>query len=121
MADIPAGTGLGSSGSFTTALLKALHALRKNPVQPAELAEQACRIEIEELREPIGKQDQYIAAYGGITCFEFLPDDGVHAKPSRFPKKRCWNWRRTCCCSLPVTRGQHQRFCRNNTTSARNP
>ncbi len=81
MADIPAGTGLGSSGSFTTALLKALHALRKNPVQPAELAEQACCIEIEELREPIGKQDQYIAAYGGITCFEFLPDDGVHAKP----------------------------------------
>jgi len=87
MADIPAGTGLGSSGSFTTALLKALHALRKNPVQPAELAEQACCIEIEELREPIGKQDQYIAAYGGITCFEFLPDDGVHAKPLKISEE----------------------------------
>jgi len=55
MADIPAGTGLGSSGSFTTALLKALHALRKNLVHPSELAEQACCIEMEKLREPIGK------------------------------------------------------------------
>ena len=79
MADIPAGTGLGSSGSFTTALLKALHALRKNLVHPAELAEQACHIELEKLGEPIGKQDQYIAAYGGITCFHFLPDGQVEA------------------------------------------
>src|SRR5438132_11770239 len=81
MADIPAGTGLGSSGSFTTALLKALHALRKNLVHPSELAEQACCIEMEKLREPIGKQDQYISAYGGITCFEFLPDGRVQASP----------------------------------------
>ncbi|PYK27756.1 MAG: galactokinase [Verrucomicrobia bacterium] len=81
MADIPAGTGLGSSGSFTTALLKALHALRKNLVHPSELAEQACHIELEKLREPIGKQDQYIAAYGGITCFEFLPDEQVQTSP----------------------------------------
>ena len=68
MADIPAGTGLGSSGSFTTALLKALHAHRKDLVQPGELAEQACHIELERLREPIGKQDQYAAAFGGLTC-----------------------------------------------------
>src|SRR5438093_3497258 len=81
MADIPAGTGLGSSGSFTTALLKALHALSKNLVHPAELAEQACCIELEKLREPIGKQDQYISAYGGITSFEFLPDGRVKASP----------------------------------------
>ncbi|HEX5491374.1 MAG TPA: galactokinase [Candidatus Udaeobacter sp.] len=81
MADIPAGTGLGSSGSFTTALLKALHALRKNLVHPSELAEQACCIEIEKLHEPVGKQDQYISAYGGITCFEFLPDGRVQASP----------------------------------------
>src|SRR5215813_1748915 len=81
MADIPAGTGLGSSGSFTTALLKALHALRKNLVHASELAEQACCIEMEKLREPIGKQDQYIAAYGGITCFEFLPEGCVKASP----------------------------------------
>ena len=67
MADIPAGTGLGSSGSFTTALLKALHAYSRNHVSPRELAEQACHIEIDLLGEPIGKQDQYIAAYGGIT------------------------------------------------------
>jgi len=76
MADIPAGTGLGSSGSFTTALLKALHALKKNLVHPAELAEQACCIELEKLREPIGKQDQYISAYGGIASFRFLRTDG---------------------------------------------
>ena len=81
MADIPAGTGLGSSGSFTTALLKALHALRKNLVHPSDLAEQACCIELEKLGEPIGKQDQYIAAYGGITCFHFLQDDSVQASP----------------------------------------
>jgi D-glycero-alpha-D-manno-heptose-7-phosphate kinase len=81
MADIPAGTGLGSSGSFTTALLKALHALRKNLVHSSELAEQACCIEMEKLREPIGKQDQYIAAYGGITCFDFMPDGQVQAGP----------------------------------------
>lgn len=81
MADIPAGTGLGSSGSFTTALLKALHAFKKNLVHPAELAEQACTIELEKLGEPIGKQDQYIAAFGGITCFEFRPDDSVKAWP----------------------------------------
>jgi D-glycero-alpha-D-manno-heptose-7-phosphate kinase len=87
MADIPAGTGLGSSGSFTTALLKALHALRKNLVHPSELAEQACHIELEKLGEPIGKQDQYIAAYGGITCFHFLPDDRVQAFPLKISEE----------------------------------
>src|SRR6476660_6377325 len=87
MADIPAGTGLGSSGSFTTALLKALHALKKNLVHPAELAEQACCIELEKLGEPIGKQDQYIAAFGGITCFKFLPDGRVQASPLNVPEE----------------------------------
>jgi D-glycero-alpha-D-manno-heptose-7-phosphate kinase len=81
LADIPSGTGLGSSGSFTTALLKALHAYRHNLVQPAELAAQACDIELNRLKEPIGKQDQYIAAYGGLTCFKFLPDGKVEAWP----------------------------------------
>ena len=71
LTDIPAGTGLGSSGSFTTALLKVLHAHTRNLVHPAELAEQACEIELGRLKEPIGKQDQYIAAYGGITCFKY--------------------------------------------------
>jgi D-glycero-alpha-D-manno-heptose-7-phosphate kinase len=81
MADIPAGTGLGSSGSFTTALLKALHAYKKNLVHPAELAAQACEVELDRLKEPIGKQDQYIAAYGGITCFKFLENGKVEAQP----------------------------------------
>ena len=81
MADIPAGTGLGSSGSFTTALLKALHIVKKNPIHARDLAEQACHIEIDLVGRPIGKQDQYIAAYGGLTCLEFLPDGRVHASP----------------------------------------
>jgi D-glycero-alpha-D-manno-heptose-7-phosphate kinase len=81
MADIPAGTGLGSSGSFTTALLKALHAHKRNLVHPAELAAQACEVEMDRLQEPIGKQDQYIAAYGGLTCFNFLPGGKVEAWP----------------------------------------
>lgn len=81
MADIPAGTGLGSSGSFTTALLKAFHTLKKNLIHPRELAEEACHIELNLLKEPIGKQDQYIAAYGGLTCFRFLPNGEVEAQP----------------------------------------
>lgn len=81
LADIPAGTGLGSSGSFTTALLRALHAHNKSIIHPRELAEQACHIEIDLLGEPIGKQDQYIAAFGGVTCFNFCRDGTVHAKP----------------------------------------
>jgi D-glycero-alpha-D-manno-heptose-7-phosphate kinase len=88
MADIPAGTGLGSSGSFTTALLKALHTLCKNLVHPSsELADQACHIEMEKLGEPIGKQDQYIAAYSGITCFQFLPDGRVQASPLKISEE----------------------------------
>jgi len=83
MADIPAGTGLGSSGSFTTALLKALHTYRRALLTPAELAEQACHIEIDRLGEPIGKQDQYIAAFGGLTCLRFRRDGSVEASPLR--------------------------------------
>ena len=81
LADIPAGTGLGSSGSFTTALLKALYTHRKRHLHQEELAELACHIEIDRLGEPVGKQDQYIAAVGGITCFTFHKDDRVTAEP----------------------------------------
>jgi D-glycero-alpha-D-manno-heptose-7-phosphate kinase len=81
LADIPAGTGLGSSGSFTTALLKALYAHRRLLILPDELARLACQIEMDILKSPVGKQDQYISAYGGITCFEFNQDDSVKAYP----------------------------------------
>lgn len=91
MADIPAGTGLGSSGSFTTALLKALHTLKKNLVHPQQLAEEACYLEIELLKEPIGKQDQYIASYGGLTCFEFKPNGEVKAEPLQISSDTLYN------------------------------
>ena len=81
LADIPSGTGLGSSGSFTTALLKALYVHRMRQIEPKNLAEVACEIEIDRLGEPIGKQDQYIAACGGLTCFTFHPDDSVDVEP----------------------------------------
>jgi D-glycero-alpha-D-manno-heptose-7-phosphate kinase len=81
LADIPSGTGLGSSGSFTTALLKALYAHYRKNLHPIELAELACKIELEKLGEPIGKQDQYIAAFGGITSFTFNPDGSVLSEP----------------------------------------
>ena len=91
MADIPGGTGLGSSGSFTTALLKALHAYKKNLLSPVELAEQACDIEINRLGEPIGKQDQYISAIGGITAFTFRQDGRVEYRPVRLSEETLFN------------------------------
>lgn len=91
LADIPSGTGLGSSGSFTTALLKALYAHRRRLLHPNELAELACEIEIDRLGEPIGKQDQYIAAYGGVTCFTFNPDDSVEARPLKLSMDSLFN------------------------------
>ena len=91
IADIPAGTGLGSSGSFTTALLKALHAHQRNIIHPATLAEQACDIELNRLKEPIGKQDQYIAAIGGITAFTFHPDGRVEYRPCAISEETLFN------------------------------
>jgi len=91
MADIPAGTGLGSSGSFTTALLKALHTYKKNIVRPEEIAAQACQIELEKLGEPIGKQDQYIAAVGGLTSFHFLPNGRVEILPVEADEETLYN------------------------------
>jgi D-glycero-alpha-D-manno-heptose-7-phosphate kinase len=81
LADIPSGTGLGSSGSFTTALLKALYTHRKRHIHQEELAKLACHIEIDILKEPIGKQDQYISAFGGLTCFTFQKNGKVDATP----------------------------------------
>lgn len=91
LSDIPAGTGLGSSGSFTVALLRALHTLNKDFVPRQVLAEQASRIEIELLKEPVGKQDQYIASFGGITAFEFQQDDTVNVTPLPLSNETLYN------------------------------
>jgi len=86
MADIPSGSGLGSSSSFTTALLKALYKFKNRFISTQQLAELACHIEIDLLKEPIGKQDQYIAACGGITSFTFNKDDSVDIKSVNISK-----------------------------------
>jgi D-glycero-alpha-D-manno-heptose-7-phosphate kinase len=83
MADIPAGTGLGSSGSFNVGLLKAIYAMKREHVPTQALAEEACHIEIDLLKEPIGKQDQYIAAFGGLICMTFNKDGKVDVSPLR--------------------------------------
>jgi D-glycero-alpha-D-manno-heptose-7-phosphate kinase len=87
LADIPAGTGLGSSGSFTTALLKALYTHQRKIAHAQELAELACEIEINRLGDPIGKQDQFIAAFGGITGMTFHRDHRVTVQPLRLSRK----------------------------------
>jgi D-glycero-alpha-D-manno-heptose-7-phosphate kinase len=80
LADVPANTGLGSSSSFTVALLNGLHAFRRESVPAEQLAREACHLEIEVNGEPIGKQDQYIAAYGGISAMTFHPDGRVEVE-----------------------------------------
>jgi D-glycero-alpha-D-manno-heptose-7-phosphate kinase len=77
LADVPANTGLGSSSSFTVALLNGLHAFKREFVPAQQLAEEACRLEIDVLKEPIGKQDQYIAAFGGVSALTFHTDGSV--------------------------------------------
>ena len=84
-ADVPANSGLGSSSTFTVALLNALHAFKREYLSTQQLAQAACHIEIDILKEPIGKQDQYIAAYGGITAFTFNRDGSVQVE--RLPVK----------------------------------
>jgi D-glycero-alpha-D-manno-heptose-7-phosphate kinase len=81
VADIPAGTGLGSSGAFTVGLLRAIYAFKREHATEQTLAEESAHIEINLLGEPVGKQDQYIAAFGGLTCFEFHSDGNVTVSP----------------------------------------
>jgi D-glycero-alpha-D-manno-heptose-7-phosphate kinase len=83
IADVPAGTGLGSSGTFLVALLHALHAYKNEQVSAEALAREAVDIEMNRLQQPVGKQDQYVAAYGGLICQEYRPDDGVEIRPLR--------------------------------------
>ncbi|HTD07533.1 MAG TPA: galactokinase, partial [Solirubrobacteraceae bacterium] len=77
VADVPAGTGMGSSGAYTVCLLKGLARARRTAITPGELAEAACEIEMEVLGEPVGKQDPYVAAHGGICAYTFAPDGSV--------------------------------------------
>ena len=91
MADVPAGTGLGSSGAFTVGLLRAVHAFQRKYVDPGIVAEEACKIEIEILQEPVGKQDQYIAAFGGLACFEFAEDGHVDVAPLKISNETLYN------------------------------
>jgi D-glycero-alpha-D-manno-heptose-7-phosphate kinase len=79
--DVPSGTGMGSSSSLTVGLLAALYGYRHRVVSPQQLAEQACRIEINVLGKPIGCQDQYAAAFGGLNYIRFNPDDTVDVEP----------------------------------------
>ena len=81
MADIPSGTGLGSSSSFTVALLHLLHTYKGEYVSKYKLAKDACEVEIDKLGEPIGKQDQFAAAFGGLNFFEFKPNGFVNVEP----------------------------------------
>jgi D-glycero-alpha-D-manno-heptose-7-phosphate kinase len=86
IADIPAGTGLGSSSSFTVGILNALYAFQGRYVSAKELAARACEIEIDLLGEPIGKQDQYAAAYGGLNLIQFNADGSVYVDPIIMPQ-----------------------------------
>ena len=83
---VPASCGLGTSSTFTVALLNALHGFKRDYVSQRQLAEEACHIEINVLGEPIGKQDQYIAAFGGLTCFTFEKNGDVIVEPLRIPR-----------------------------------
>lgn len=85
IADVPANCGLGTSSSFTVSLLNALHTYKRDFVTQKQLAEEACKIEIDILREPIGKQDQYIAAFGGVTCLTFEKNGEVTVEPLVIP------------------------------------
>ena len=91
MADIPAGTGLGSSSSFTTALLRCLHEYKGELVTTEQIAREACEIEMVRLKEPIGKQDQYIAAYGGIRAMWFRKDGTVDVETLNMSKDTYYN------------------------------
>jgi D-glycero-alpha-D-manno-heptose-7-phosphate kinase len=90
LADIPSGTGLGSSSSFATALIAAIFAHKRMPISKEDLARKSCEIEIDKLGDPIGKQDQYISAYGGVTQFQFNPDETVNMEPLNISRETLW-------------------------------
>ncbi len=87
IANLPSGTGLGSSGTFGVGLLKAVYALKREHISPYQLAEEATKIQVDILKRPVGKQDQYIAAFGGVTCFDIDKKGNVTATPLRVDKR----------------------------------
>jgi D-glycero-alpha-D-manno-heptose-7-phosphate kinase len=91
MADIPAGTGLGSSGTFNVGLLRAIYAFKREHITTQALAEEACHIELDLLKEPIGKQDQYIAAFGGLICMDYAKDGTVSVSSLRISRETLHN------------------------------
>ena len=91
LADIPSGTGLGSSGSFTCALISALYAHKGHYIDKMTLAELACKIEIEKLNQPIGKQDQFISAFGGINAITFKKNDNTLVEPLRISSETTYD------------------------------
>jgi D-glycero-alpha-D-manno-heptose-7-phosphate kinase len=93
VADVPAGTGLGSSGSFLVGVVHALHAYKRQPVTAEQLACEAIEIEMNRLKEPVGKQDQYIAAYGGMMCQEYRADGSAVITPLRVSQSVLWELR----------------------------
>ena len=93
VADVPGGTGLGSSGTFLVGLNHACHAFKRQPVSAETLAREAIEVEMVRLGEPVGKQDQYIAAYGGLTCQDYRPDDSVVITPLAMSQAALWELR----------------------------
>jgi len=94
MADIPAGSGLGSSSTYTVGLLNALHSINRDYISLNNLAEEACYIEMEKLNKPMGKQDQYLAAYGGFTVLEISRDGNVIVEKARISSNTIEDLRR---------------------------
>ena len=120
ISDIPSsGTGMGSSSSYTVGLLNALHAYGGRHAGAERLAQEACRIEIDVCRKPIGKQDQYIAAYGGFQCIRFNPDGSVFVDPIVCNPRPRRNWSGGCCCCTRALRGRPIPFSRSKATTRR--
>jgi len=88
VADVPSNSGLGSSSAFTVALLNSLHHFHRDYITLKDLAEEACRLEIDRMGKPIGKQDQYASAFGGINAYWFEKDGSVRVEPVRLPREQ---------------------------------
>lgn len=118
-ADVPSNSGLGSSSTFTVALLNALHSYKGDFVSRKDLAEEACHVEIDLLGEPIGKQDQYMAAFGGITCLTFDKNGEVLVEPLRITEETLDQLEGNLLFFLVAKNGAHRKSLKNRMTRAR--